>query len=284
MGYCTTPPPPNQPVVADHPDVILHENRSFRWDPNSGQFSFSQGQDYLLSRAVHILHHQSTSDPESVAILQGQYQGTNCIEVGISHKNLKNRVDEIANVFDHVADEENKICIIILPVSILAVAAVLASTIVQMRYCLIFTGFSNQALYQLLSTGQVGAIIATHDQHSGIQTLLQNHPQISSPVTVHLDNSDNGFITKLESYHVDPIFAIYTGGPFSLIAGTGEITGYYQVTSNVQPGRYDSNCDDIVKVDTNENEDDLETVEKKFKAEKIKNSFRLDHIRDILDK
>ena len=55
------------------------------------------------------------------------------------------------------------------------------------------------------------------------------------------------------------------------------------MTSNVQPGRYDSNCDDIVKVDTNENEDDLETVEKKFKTEKIKNSFRLDHIRDILD-
>ena len=58
---------------------------------------------------------------------------TNLLQVGISHKNLKNRVDEIVNVFDHVADEENKICIIILPVSILAVAAVLASTIVQMR-------------------------------------------------------------------------------------------------------------------------------------------------------
>ena len=36
-------------------------------------------------------------------------------------------------MFDHVADAESKICIIILPVSILAVAAVLASTIVQMR-------------------------------------------------------------------------------------------------------------------------------------------------------
>ena len=68
-------------------------------------------------------------------------------------------------------------------------------------------------------------------------------------------------------------------------SGTGDVSGYYQVTSNVQPGSYDSNCEDMVKVDdTNETQDDLETVEKKFKSEKLKNSFRLDHIRDILDK
>merc|ERR1712179_373014 len=51
-------------------DLLLQENRSFRWDPNSGQFSFCQASDDLLSRGVSLLSSLSSSQPESIAILQ----------------------------------------------------------------------------------------------------------------------------------------------------------------------------------------------------------------------
>ena len=66
---------------------------------------------------------------------------------------------------------------------------------------------------------QVGTIVSTHDHHPEIQRLIQDHPHLPAPGNVHLDDSEKGFITNLESYHMDPIFALYTGGPSSLIAG-----------------------------------------------------------------
>ena len=62
-------------------DLLLQENRSFRWDPNSGQFSFCQASDDLLSRGVSLLSSLSSSQPESIAILQRQYTDNDSYEV-----------------------------------------------------------------------------------------------------------------------------------------------------------------------------------------------------------
>ena len=49
------------------------------------------------------------------------------VQIGVSYKNLRYGVEGIVDIFEHVPDshEENKICLIFLPISILAVAAVL---------------------------------------------------------------------------------------------------------------------------------------------------------------
>ena len=62
------------------------------------------------------------------------------------------------------------------------------------------------------------------------------------------------------------------------------MSGYYQVTSNVQPntGGNDDHHQ-IVPVEDEETVEDNE-VERKFKKGKETNSFRLNYIRDILNK
>ena len=62
------------------------------------------------------------------------------------------------------------------------------------------------------------------------------------------------------------------------ILGTGELTGFYQATSCVQPQR-EENPSDIVIVD-----DDVEEAgtQPSFYEQKLKNDFRLPHIKDIL--
>ena len=62
-------------------ELLLLENRSFRWDPNSGQFSFCQASDNLLSQGVSLLASLSSSQPESIAILQRQYTDNDSYEV-----------------------------------------------------------------------------------------------------------------------------------------------------------------------------------------------------------
>ena len=58
-----------------------HDTRSFRWDPNSGQFSYSQGHHELLQSGVALLQQMSASQPETIAVIQRQYHEKNCVEV-----------------------------------------------------------------------------------------------------------------------------------------------------------------------------------------------------------
>ena len=39
--------------------VVSDESRFFKWDPATGQFSYGQGQESLLSRALDIVNSQS---------------------------------------------------------------------------------------------------------------------------------------------------------------------------------------------------------------------------------
>ena len=65
----------------DDNNLFLQENRSFRWDPNSGQFSFCQASDNLLSHGVSLLASLSSLQPGSIAILQRQYTDNDSYEV-----------------------------------------------------------------------------------------------------------------------------------------------------------------------------------------------------------
>ena len=61
--------------------LLPSENRSFRWDPNSGQFSFSQDHDSLLARGIEVVDDLSSSHPDSIAIIQRKYHEKHCQEV-----------------------------------------------------------------------------------------------------------------------------------------------------------------------------------------------------------
>jgi len=216
----------------------VHDTRSFRWDPNSGQFSYSQGHQELLQSGVTLLQQLAVSHPDSIAVIQRQYQEKNCVEVGCTYEQLWKRVSSICDLIHHTAHPNectDNICIVYLPISMLTVSVILALTLSNIRYCLIFTGFSSQALYQLLSTGKVASTITSHHYHQELQKMFQvaNFPSLP---TVNLDPQSQELKKELEKFDVDPMFAIYTGGPSSLIAGTREMTGYYQVSSNVTPG------------------------------------------------
>ena len=74
--------------------LLPSENRSFRWDPNSGQFSFSQDHDSLLARGIEVVDDLSSSHPDSIAIIQRKYHEKRCQEVVIAFiLNVLNVVD-----------------------------------------------------------------------------------------------------------------------------------------------------------------------------------------------
>ena len=74
--------------------LLSSENRSFRWDPNSGQFSFSQDHDSLLARGIEVVDDLSSSHPDSIAIIQRKYHEKRCQEVVIAFiLNVLNVVD-----------------------------------------------------------------------------------------------------------------------------------------------------------------------------------------------
>ena len=78
----------SSPVVktsSNEHELFWQENRSFRWDPNSGQFSFCQSNDNLLSHGISILDTLSSSQPESIAIIQRRYTDSDSSEVSVTN-------------------------------------------------------------------------------------------------------------------------------------------------------------------------------------------------------
>ena len=143
-------------------------------------------------------------------------------KVGVSFKALQNRVSDIRDLLDNVLTEDQSqgVVVMFLPVSVVAVASILASTASSVRHSLVFAGFSSQALHQLLDTGLVTCLVTDHDHCHKVQRLLQDPSLKRGHISViYLDSGKKDFITDLENHHIDPIFALYTGGPSSLIAG-----------------------------------------------------------------
>lgn len=186
----------------------------------------------------------------------------------------------------------------LLPVSMVAVASILASSASGLKHSLVFPGFSRQALHQLLASGRVSSLVTYHDHCHEVRTLLQEpdlqQRRISS---LYLDSGERDYILDFENHHIDPIFALYTGGPSSLIAGkeqsldklsslimifnlgTGELTGFYQATSSVQPQMEDNSFDIVEAV----RDEEVNLDQPSFYEHKLKNDYRLAYIKDILD-
>ena len=222
--------------------------------------------------------------------------------MGVNFEALQKRVSDIRDILDNVLEEDQDqgqgVVVMFLPVSVVAVASILASTASSVRHSLVFAGFSSQALHQLLDTGQVSCVLTDHDHCHKVQRLLQDPSLKRGNISViYLDSGQKDFISDLEHHHIDPIFALYTGGPSSLIAGeffkslssfickfglwisgTGELTGFYQATSCVQPQGEDSPSDIV------EAGDEAEAGKQpSFYEQKLKNDYRLPYIKDILD-
>ena len=221
-----------------------------------------------------------------------------CLQVGVNFESLQRRVTDLRDILDKVLAEDRGegVVLMFLPVSVLAVASILAATASGVRHSLVFAGFSSQALHQLLDTGLVRCVLTDHEHCHKVQTLLQDPSLRQGNISlIYLDNGKRDFISDLENYHIDPIFALYTGGPSSLIAGenicprvrkemmwflgTGELTGFYQATSCVQPQR-DDNPGDIIKASGDEEELGKQPS---FFEQKLKNDYRLPYIKDILN-
>merc|ERR1739842_35225 len=117
-------------------------------------------------------------------------------------------------------------------------------TINQIRYCLMFEGFSPCALWEVVSSEQVGCVVTSHDNHHLLRPLLQDSQLVSSLV---LDSRNFKVEADLQTAEISPLFAIYEGGQSSLIAGIGDLDGFYLVTSNVGPSKHQHQADLAVR-------------------------------------
>ena len=87
-----------------------------------------------------------------------------------------------------------------------------------------FEGFSPFALWEVLSSEQVGCVVTNHDNHHLLSPLLQPSQLVSSLV---LDSQNLKVEADLHMAEISPMFAIYEGGQSSLIAGDmTRISGY----------------------------------------------------------
>lgn len=252
-----------------------NKNRSFKWDQASGQFSFSQEEEAHLQRAVEEMEEMCRKSPDTVAVLLRQYSGETCSETGITFRELQRRVSSLNLLLQKTnLNDPNRIFLFYLPISFLTTALLLSSTISQIRYCLMFEGFSPSAVWELVRSGHVGCVVTTHHNHHHLRPLLQDNQLLSSLV---LESRNIKVETDLHSAEISPIFAIYEGGQSSLIAGTGVLDGFYLVTSNLGPAKHKHRGDLTVRTSDCNSEEE-------FKQTKLRNSYRLDYIRDILNK
>lgn len=275
-----------------------HNKVNLRWDPSSGQFSWTQGSQ--LERAAEIVRELAETNPDSVAIIWRKDQPVS--EDMVTYSQLNHMIKHIVDILDEkdekMSDKRRQntetVILIYLPVSILAVAVMMACASIQQRHSLVFEGFSSLALSSLMESSQVGCIITSDNWPILTRTLesvVTNWPDIRtinldvncgfvSPSIVDQVNPDEFSLELSGNYGEDlsPLFALYTGGETSVIAGLKEEAGYYQVTSNVgltgaeplSPG--------------GEGEGALyKTPEQKFKEGKKKNTYRLDYINRMLE-
>lgn len=120
-----------------------------RWDPQSGQFSWTQGA--RLGRAAQGVRDGVKSKPNDVVALWRRDQPV-VEELALTYRQLQEQVDQVNSQLDRLGDCD---LVIFLPVSLLCLATLLAcSTRPQIKHHLVLAGFSPATLASLLqSTG-----------------------------------------------------------------------------------------------------------------------------------
>lgn len=279
-------------------ELLEKDNKiNLRWDPASGQFSLTQGSQ--LERATEIVRDLAETNPDSVAIIWRKDNPAS--EEMVTYGQLNQMIEHVVDILEENDDKQAKKLssnsesgtLIFLPVSILAVAVMLACASLQRPHSLVFAGFSSPALASLMESGQVGCIITSDHWPRLAKTLegvMKEWPDIRtinldvncgivSPSLVDQVNSEEYSLELSGNYGEDlsPLFALYTGGETSVIAGLKEEAGYYQVTSNVgltavEPLPEGDHGDGAL----------CETPEQKFKEGKKKNTYRLAYINSML--
>ena len=101
--------------------------------------------------------------------------------MGVNYESLQRRVSDLRDILDSVeaSDRGQGVVLMFLPVSVLAVASILAGSASGVRHSLVFAGFSSQALHQLLDTGLVTCVLTDHKHCHKVKRLLQDpslHP------------------------------------------------------------------------------------------------------------
>jgi len=279
----------------DESVTVVSEDKNsrmnIRWDPDSGQFSLTQGSQ--LEQASLIVRELAVTNPDSVAIIWRKDQQAS--EEMATYSQLNHMMNHIQEIIDEKPSKDSDaVTLVYLPVSIIAVAAMLACTSIQQRHSLVFAGFSSSALSSLMETGQVGTVISSDYWPvltNTLHTVVGRWPQIRTinldvncgvvlPRTVENLNTDEFNLELTESYGEDlsPLFALYTGGETSVIAGLKEEAGYYQVTSNVGI----SGVEKLSPPCPNGEAVPFQTPEQNFKERKRQNTYRLDYIDKML--
>ena len=268
-----------RPRVGERSDEIARPSvggRSARWDPCSGQFSFTQTTQ--LQGAMEVVREMVVTNPGSVAVIWRQDKPYR--EHMVTYSQLSEMVDKVVDILK-TGDKTTPVqgTLIYLPVSVLAVAVILACTSLQHRHTLVFAGFSSSALSSLLMSGQVDTVVTSQTWPVLTQTLHTALDRWTGPTitTRYVGNNSDlemaGNLPDCPSKELSPLFALYTGGETSVIAGVGEMAGYYQVSSNV--GLAD-------KEFITAGEGGGQIQEQTFKEGKRNNTYRLDYINKIL--
>ena len=84
----------------------------------------------------------------------------NLRQVGVTYRCLRRRVSSISSLLASVAPASTRVTVVLLPVSVTAVASILA--LARTRHCLVSTEFSAAALQELLATNMVGCLVTSH--------------------------------------------------------------------------------------------------------------------------
>merc|ERR1712142_850771 len=117
--------------------VLEDRGRNMRWDPCSGQFSFSQGSQ--LRGVTHVVKDLAKTTPDSIAVIWRQDKPPN--EQLVSYSQLELMIDHVVGILnteDKTVVNEEQGTLIYLPVSILAVAVILARASLQRKHTLVF--------------------------------------------------------------------------------------------------------------------------------------------------
>merc|ERR1711915_1072814 len=196
-------------------------------------------QDVVLQKAATIVKEKAQTNPDYVAVIWRRDNPLS--EEMVSFSQLSKMIGYVAEALDSAEEHSSPgITVLYLPVSILAVASLLACASMNYPHTLILEGFSQNILTTILNKNKVSCL-ATSDYWPQLARTLevaQSTTKTPNLKTVNLDPSCGLTCPVLKDVEpqdeeLDPLFALYTGGETSVIAGLGEVSGYYQVTSNI---------------------------------------------------
>ena len=258
--------------------------QQLQWDPGSGQFSYSQAGEHL-ARAGRLLAGKQLNRPDSAALLcrtsgndglvnlagvgEGEdgVSSVSCRELGAGAGKVEEQLQESGEL------QVGNTTLLYLPLGPLAVSTLVACAKAGWSYCPVWAGPGGvAALEPLLATGRVGRLLTSSQwphlvsraedavaTRPGLQLVVlgPGHTPVSRP------GPGPGTL--------DPLFAIYSGGETAVVAGLGELSGFYSVSSSLAARPRPA----LPPAQTGQPERD-------FKQSKRNNSFRLEYIDRML--